>query len=97
MKSMNNKRQTNVGMAWYRPEQWDRLRELSADVEVLEANHAEWLTFATRTFEDLRKRGIPVEKVDVDVEEIWAWCQRQGRPMDGKTRADYVVQIMNAG
>jgi hypothetical protein len=94
---MSKKTETNVGVAWYRPDQWDRLRDLAADVEVLEATHAEWLTFATRALEDLRERGVPVQKVHVDVEEIWAWCQRQERPMDGEAKADYVVTMMNAG
>jgi hypothetical protein len=84
-----------IGMAWYRPEQWTMLRVLASDPEVLEKTHAEWLNFATKKMEELRKEGIVVRKVDVDVQELAAWCQSRDRVLDGDGRASFVTDKMN--
>ena len=36
----------NVGVAWYRPWEWEKLRRVAADPEKLESIHAEWLRIA---------------------------------------------------
>jgi len=81
-----------TGVAWYRPEQWQRLREVAEDVENLEESHEAWL----QTAESLIREGIPsdltVEKVDVDIEELLAWCNARGLPVNGKTRSRYVSE-----
>jgi hypothetical protein len=81
-----------TGVAWYRAEQWQRLREVAADVENLEENHEAWL----QTAERLLRKGIPsdltVEKVDVDIEELLAWCNARDLPVDGKARSRYVSE-----
>jgi hypothetical protein len=80
-----------TGVAWYRPEQWQRLREVSVDVEKLEATHAEWLAVATKAISDLERRGISVIKVDVDVEELLSWCRHCSLPLDGKSRSTFAA------
>jgi hypothetical protein len=91
---MSEHREVSIGIAWYRPEQWSLLRALAADLEVLEHTHAEWLAGVTKTMEDLRKRGIIAKKVDVDVQELAAWCQSHERDLDGDARATYVTEKM---
>jgi len=91
---MSDEKHMSIGVAWYRPEQWSLLRALSSDPEELEQTHGEWLAVATKNIEDLRKRGIEVRKMDVDVLEMAAWCQREGRPLDGEARATYVADKM---
>jgi hypothetical protein len=81
-----------TGVAWYRAEQWQRLREVAADVENLEESHEAWL----QTAESLLREGIPsdltVEKVEVDIEELLAWCIARNLPVDGKARTRYVSE-----
>lgn len=83
---------TVLGIAWFRPEQWQRLREVSDDVDKLEATHADWLLQATRMLKKLRRKGLAVQKVDVDVEDLVAWCNAAGRSVDGAARADYAAR-----
>lgn len=85
---------TTFGIAWFRPEQWQRLRDVSDDVDVLEATHAEWLLQAIRMLKKLRRKGLAVQKVDVDVEDLVAWCNAAGRSVDGSARADYAAHQM---
>ena len=80
-----------TGIGWYRREQWERLRELSADVERLEDTYDEWLSGAERLLKDLRSRGVAAARVDVDVEELSRWCAEQRRRVDSAARANFVA------
>jgi len=93
---MSEYREVIIGIAWYRPEQWSLLRALSSDPEVLEPTYAEWLAVVSKTVEDLQQRGISVKKIDVDVQELGAWCQSHNLVMDGAARATYVTEKMKA-
>jgi predicted polyphosphate/ATP-dependent NAD kinase len=70
------------------------LRALASDPEVLEKTYAEWLIFATKKIEELRKRGLLVRKIDVDVQELAAWCQSRDRVLNGEARAKFVTEKM---
>jgi hypothetical protein len=91
MKNTNNVKLV-TGVAWYRPEQWARLREVSEDVENLDETYEAWV----QTAEQLLRDGIPadvtVEKIDIDVEEVLAWCNVRGLPMNAESRSRYVSE-----
>jgi len=80
-----------MGVAWYRPEQWARLRQVSSDVDELEETHEEWLRTAERTLGELTRHEMKIRKVDVDVEELVLWCEGEGRAVDASARADFVT------
>lgn len=80
-----------LAFAWYRRGQWARLRELASDREQLAATYDGWLRAAEGHWRDLEARGLPVRKVDVDVELLWAWCCAHGRELDGAARAEYAA------
>src|SRR5258706_15366267 len=92
MKKPSNESQIVTGVAWYRPDQWERLREVSEDVDNLEETYDAWL----KTAEQLIRNGVPadvrVEKIDVDVEEVLAWCNVHGLPMNGSSRSRFVSE-----
>jgi hypothetical protein len=56
-----------TGIAWYRPEQWERLRDVSEDVENLEETYEAWLQTAERLIREGIPTDVAVEKVDIDV------------------------------
>jgi hypothetical protein len=85
-----------VGVAWYRPEQWQRLRQISADVEQLEESYYEWLSIASGSFRQLQELGFNMRKVDVDVEDLLEWCKQRGRPLDGEARSTYVMEKVSS-
>jgi hypothetical protein len=92
MKSKEKARDV-AGVAWYRREQWQRLREISADGDDLEESYEAWLAEAERVFRygDLSRK---FQKVDVDVEQLLAWCNENGRPVDSKARAHYAAEVL---
>lgn len=81
----------NVGVAWYRPEQWARLLEVSSDRADLEDTHEEWVSGAKQTLRNLLLEGINAVRVDVDVEELVEWSKQRGLNIDGSARAAYVA------
>lgn len=83
-----------TGVAWYRREQWVRLREISADTDTLEDTYDEWLESATRALRELRRSGVSARKVDVDVEDLLGWCNERSRGVDSSSRANYVADKM---
>ena len=81
---------SDIGMAWYREDQWHRLLELSVDGDRLEKTYAQWRQAAQARFDELIKKGMPIVKVPVDVEDLSAWCRELGRVVDGEGRVAYV-------
>ena len=89
--------ETKLGVAWYRKEQWERLRSVSSDRDGLETAFEEWEESAKRKFNELRIAGNAVEKVDVDVEELVTWCKGRGMEIDGKARSHFVADKLRKG
>ena len=80
-----------AGIAWFRSDQWQLLRSLASDADILEQTHAEWEGLAERTMKDLARKGLLARKVDVDVNDLRVWCVAQQRPLDAAARAEYAA------
>src|SRR5439155_26403026 len=94
MKKTPNQSRLVTGVAWYRPEQWERLREVSEDVDNLEETYDAWLQTAERMIREGIPADVLVEKIDIDVEEVLAWCNVLGLPMNTASRARFVSERM---
>ena len=80
-----------LNVAWYRPEQWAQLISVIADPEYLGDDYVAWRKVADKNTKMLELMGHVVNKFDVDVDELVAWCQAQGRTIiDAATRASFV-------
>jgi len=42
----------------------------------------------------MERRGQHVEIVHVEVESLVSWCREKGLPVNGKSRAEYVTQLV---
>ena len=94
---MDSSPEVVLGVAWFRPDQWELLRSVSVDADVLESTHAEWEKLARRTIRDLAQQGILARRVDVEVERLQAWCAEQQRPLDASARAAYASERLRHG
>jgi hypothetical protein len=81
-----------IGIAWYRPEQWERLRRISSDADELEETYEEWLRVVSQKSAELVIPGVSLRKVDVDVNELLIWCGMRNLPVDGTSRARFVAE-----
>jgi len=82
---------TVMGVAWYRPDQWDRLLEISSDRAELENTYDEWKAVAEENLVNLAQHGYKLRKVHIDVEELLVWCNSQNRSVDGDARTGFTV------
>jgi hypothetical protein len=92
MKKIPNGSKIVTGVAWYRREQWERLREVSQDAENLDETYDAWLETAERLIRDGIPDDVQVEKIEIDVEEVLAWCNVRGLPMNGASRSRFVSE-----
>lgn len=89
-----NEKTQAVGVAWYRREQWPRLLEISADRDTLEDSYDEWLAHASNTFEFLKRNDLSPIQVDIDTEELLAWCRARNLPVNADARTNYTAGIV---
>jgi hypothetical protein len=91
----SNQDEMVVAIVWYRPEQWQRVRDVATDAEELEMSYAEWLQVAEARFKEIQSNGFRVEKVDVDGEKLILWCNERGLENDGKARSRYAAEKLS--
>ncbi len=81
-----------MGVAWYKPGDWERLEELCPDLKGIWQSYEQWRTATARKMSQARMSGRRVEKVEVDPEDLLAWCKRQDRTeIDSAARAEYAA------
>jgi len=84
-----------IAIVWYRPEQWQRVRDIATDSDELEASYIEWLKVAEEKLKELRRSGLRVEKVDVDSEKLILWCNERGLENNGQARSQYAAERLS--
>lgn len=91
MRAVNSAGQGPVTcIGWYPPEQYARLLEAFTDKSNFHEQWFQWEAKATETLELLRAQGVPARKLTIDVEEMIAWCESQGKPLTGESRAEFI-------
>jgi hypothetical protein len=78
-------------LTWYRPTQWQRVRDISSDADDLEDTYEEWLRRAEQKLTELKADGWRVEKVDVDSEQLIVWCNERGLEVNAQARSRYAA------
>lgn len=92
MESKNNI--SHFGVVWYTKEEWQRMKEISLDTEILENSFKEWKQMANKSLIEIKASGIIAEKVFIKVDEFILWCKIHSLPYDAKSRSNYVSDIM---
>ena len=83
-----------MGVSWYRPEQWDRLREIAEDKENFALSYEDSLVESEQKIHALEAQGIRPIKVEVDVEALLTWCTGQGLPVTPETRTRFMMNTL---
>jgi hypothetical protein len=83
-----------VAVAWYSPAEWQRLREIAADPDALEPTYGEWVVAAETAERDLAAEGLVLERVEISIDELQAWCREHHRPIDGSARAEFAAELL---
>ena len=82
---------TVVKIAWYRADQWDRLREVSEDREDLDETYDAWHAREKKRLMKLTASGERPVRIPVDVEELIAWCKAADKVVNAESRDLYLT------
>ncbi len=77
-------------MAFYRPEDWQRLLSIADDREKLHNTWDEWHQEYQKTRKFLASEGFEVNEVVVDIDKLIGFCFQNGIRNDGKARSQFV-------
>jgi hypothetical protein len=80
-----------MGVTWYHPELWDRLREIVEDKENFDKTYEESVLDSENKIKQLEAQGMRPVKVEVDVEEMLTWCSAQGLSVTPETRTKFMM------
>jgi hypothetical protein len=82
-----------IAMAWYSPATWAQLKAIpEARIEI---SYDEFVRNFERLLREFVAHGVKVEKVVVDVDQMVAWCHRNGYEANTTGRSIYgTVAVM---
>lgn len=83
-----------VGVAWYDRKQWLRLTEAVENRKDLDDTYEQWEQSALEAVRMIERQGQKVEKVHIEVVSLVSWCKERGLPVNGKSCAEYVTQLI---
>ena len=69
---------------WLRRNQWALFCSVYADPHELPASYDDWLRDAEHSRSAFTQVGYRVQQVDVDVDQLMAWCRKRGQRLDGQ-------------
>ena len=81
-----------IALAWYRAEDWERLRRLCPDWDKMQDSYEEWRADATDTERKMKRYGYTVIRFVVDPDELAGWCAIRGLTPTSDIRAKYVAE-----
>lgn len=82
-----------VGMAWFKPENFTRLRAMFKDGHKLHRTYDEWLRAAEAGRKAQEVKGLRVVCVDIDPDDFPNWCAAKGMDLDANARMRYASEI----
>jgi hypothetical protein len=86
-----------VGVAWYRAEDWERLRQLCPDRDKMHDRYEDWRAEAMRAEQAMKHDGYTVLRVVIDPDELTGWCAIRGLTPIQDVRAQYVSERVQQG
>lgn len=85
-----------TGIAWYKPDEYNRFRKLCSDGRKLPPTYNQWLKQANKAIDRFTAEGNIVEKVYLDLDTFPDWCKRRGLDIDAKARIRFANEFVFA-
>ena len=87
-----------IGMAWYKPQNFARLRAMFEDGHKLHDTYDEWLVAADQGRKTFEAKGHRVVCVDIAPDKFTEFCKSKGLKLDADARNifanTYAVQML---
>lgn len=82
-----------VGMAWYRREDFPRLRQVMEDADRLPDTFELWALSAEQVEREVARSGVIVVRAMLDPDAFVAWCAERGVKRDGAARSRFASEF----
>ena len=79
-----------LGIGFYKREQWSQLLDTASDSYILEKSYDDWMNTLDASIEKIRAHDIEPVLVDIDINELLAFCKEQGLQNNAETRAKFI-------
>ena len=91
---IQNQKKMNIGLACYKRNQWQQLLATADDSEEIESTWEEWRGNANDFIDKMKKNGMQITEVLIDVDEISEYCHIHKLSNNAKTRAEYITRLL---
>ena len=85
-----------VGLVWYRREDYPRVLQIMLDAEDLQESWNEWRRDARRVERELRRQGVPTSRVVLDPDTFLNWCAVRGLEPIASSRSAWASETARA-
>ena len=84
-----------AGIAWYRQQDYAKIRKIMADPRNFPETYKQWLKCAKKASDKLIAEGYTVEKAYIDPATFLGWCNIRSLDVDAKARARFANEIVS--
>ncbi|WP_340104367.1 hypothetical protein [Rhodohalobacter sp. 8-1] len=79
-----------TGILWWKPDQWEKAKQISSDSHIFDNTYQEWKESAEKSFNELRGNGFTVYKIEIDLDELVKWCKDKEMALNAQARSQFV-------
>jgi hypothetical protein len=83
-------------MVWYKEEDWQTLKEMFVDGDMLPKTYEDWLERAEEMRVKVQAQGDAVIKVYIDPQTFPKWCDEKGMEMNAEARSQLAIEVAQA-
>lgn len=83
-----------TGMAWYQPNDYERLKQIFSDGDKLPATYEQWLQKAENGIAQLRRDGHVIVKVNLNPDTFIEWCRVRGLDVNSDSRRRFASEFV---
>ncbi len=83
----------HIGIAWFRPADYQRIRTLFVDGDGLPRLYSDWLKFAEKAERQIKASGKTVHRAIIDPNTFPAWCEGRGLKIDSQARMAFANAV----
>jgi len=88
---MTDKKPIAIAFCWYQPDEWEKLKVVASDPEILDDTYKEWKSNANSAISKIGAEGHDVVKVSISVDELVNWCKANYFEIDISARSRFAA------
>jgi hypothetical protein len=83
-----------IGLAWFRKEDYPRLREIFEDAHEMHDTWEEWVESAKNVEERLKTEGFIVDRIHIHPDTFPEWCRKAGVRVIASARSRFTAEAV---